>query len=221
MTRPFRRIGAPCMGPVPSKPGAKWRKGTAVDMEPGILPKYKVIIVGGASVGKSSIFARLMRNEFNQVPESSVGVNIGMKSIQLEGHPPVVVELWDVPSIPGQDKSSQRLYFDGCHGVLFIYSSADAASLKHVRSYHAALGEVYPNETAPLPSILVKNKSDGVDQPSTDIDDCMWLEAWPSDQCALSAKLNHGVFPALRLLLAHIVGPSASSPSPLPPLSSS
>ncbi|KAH9113952.1 hypothetical protein LEN26_007670 [Aphanomyces euteiches] len=183
---------------------------SAVDVEPALLHKYKVVLVGGASVGKSSIFQRLMRNEFHEQDDAATGanargaVNIGVKSVELDGLPRIVVELWDVPSTSTKDKTNQQMYLEHADGIVFVQSATDPASLDHCGGYYEAFMQLDGSSgTLAAPSILLRNKCDKSSKHKAS--DVAWLDS--SNQFDVSAKLNVGLLPALRFLVQSMTKP--------------
>ena len=58
----------------------------------------KVAIVGARRSGKSSIFSRFLRNEFSLHTSNDTSSNVGARLVELEGHPPIWFEVWDLPT---------------------------------------------------------------------------------------------------------------------------
>ncbi|ETV81540.1 hypothetical protein H257_06030 [Aphanomyces astaci] len=181
------------------------RQRRVVDTAPNPIPKYKVLLVGGASVGKTSIFRRLLHTggDFGELsPPGTVGVNIGVKCVDVEGLGPMVVELWDVPSIAAPDKSCQNeLYFDNTHGILFVHSAVNRGSFQHLQAYHTAF--TLHSTSMPVAMLVLKNKSDDTIDETASIH-LQWLETQKIDQVNVSAKMNVGLLACLRRLLGEI-----------------
>ncbi len=49
----------------------------------GNLPGYKIVLLGDASVGKSSIVTRFVNNRFSQNAEATVGAAFSTQSVQV------------------------------------------------------------------------------------------------------------------------------------------
>ncbi|OQS07211.1 hypothetical protein THRCLA_00781 [Thraustotheca clavata] len=156
------------------------------------INKYKVVLVGGPCVGKSCIFHRVLKNEYRS--SSGVGVNIGLKSIEIDGGDTVVVELWDVPSIVEMKKDCQSEYLDACDAVIFVYSKTDASSLGHAMAYWNCIGNN-------VPAVVLKSKCDCVVEQLPDAEALTWLGNSRLDSFDVSAKENQGINVALKLLL--------------------
>ncbi|KDO27660.1 hypothetical protein SPRG_07290 [Saprolegnia parasitica CBS 223.65] len=191
------------MGPI-----ASTVRGCKVSEDVVTLKKIKVLLLGGPRVGKTSIFYRLLRNHFE--PSASrvdVGVNIGLKSIALDGGPTIVIEMWDVPSTPHLSKD--RAYLEGADAVIFVASTTDASSCKHVQAYYDVLQTMYPSPDHHfgLPAVVFQSKADCPIKQPLDAGDQMWHEQVRLDCFPVSAKTNEGLGIALKLLLVHVLPP--------------
>ncbi len=64
------------------------------------VTRHKIIFVGDAGVGKTTIISRIMDNPFNEVYEPSIGVDFMSKNIKFRGQS-VKLQMWDTA---GQEK---------------------------------------------------------------------------------------------------------------------
>ena len=53
-------------------------------MESNSVTRHKIIFVGDAGVGKTTIISRIMDNPFNEVYEPSIGVDFMSKNINVK-----------------------------------------------------------------------------------------------------------------------------------------
>ena len=57
-------------------------------------PGLPMVLVGDSGVGKSNLLSRFTRNEFNWMSKSTVGVDFGCRSIQVDGNI-IKAQIWD------------------------------------------------------------------------------------------------------------------------------
>ena len=69
-------------------------------MESNSVTRHKIIFVGDAGVGKTTIIARITESPFNEVYEPSIGVDFMSKSIKYRGQN-IKLQIWDTA---GQEK---------------------------------------------------------------------------------------------------------------------
>ena len=79
----------------------------------------KVLTLGDATVGKSSIVIRYSDNKFSETVLSTIGVDSKRKIVKINGEK-VRVSIWDTA---GQEKFQNivKQYYKGANGVLLIY----------------------------------------------------------------------------------------------------
>jgi len=69
-------------------------------MESNSVTRHKIIFVGDAGVGKTTIISRIMDNPFNEVYEPSIGVDFMSKNIKFRDQN-IKLQIWDTA---GQEK---------------------------------------------------------------------------------------------------------------------
>lgn len=80
--------------------------------------RYKVILIGDASVGKTSILHRFIHNKFKIEYNCTIGVDYWVKSLSLDSEKIVDLQIWDTC---GQErfKTITRQYYRDTHGKIF------------------------------------------------------------------------------------------------------
>uniref|UniRef100_A0A3Q3KBS4 Uncharacterized protein n=1 Tax=Monopterus albus TaxID=43700 RepID=A0A3Q3KBS4_MONAL len=101
---------------------------------------YNVVMVGDASVGKTSFMKRAQSGKFSLDLPSSVGLDSCMWTVVVDGKP-VVLQLWDTA---GQERfrSITRQIFHKAHAFLLMYDIASSQSFSAV-SYWADCIQVW------------------------------------------------------------------------------
>lgn len=94
---------------------------------------YKVIVVGEAGVGKSSVIDRMLGFPFHEGITSTIGVDF--KTVERPiGDMKFKVQIWDTA---GQERfrSLADSYFRGAHLVIFIYDVSQLATFEALSNY--------------------------------------------------------------------------------------
>eukprot|EP00904_Undaria_pinnatifida_P004910 jgi/Undpi1/1549/HiC_scaffold_11.g04939.m1 len=130
------------------------------------LPVIKILVVGDAGVGKTSVIHRFVNDAFFPAQQPTVGVDFFLKDIALEGGhgespaETVRVQLWD---IAGQDRSKKvnRVYFKGALGALVVYDISRPQTFDSAVKWKQELDTslTLPNGES-LPVVLLGNKVD-------------------------------------------------------------
>ena len=80
--------------------------------------RYKIIIIGDASVGKTAILQRFIHNKFKSEYLCTIGVDYWVKSLSINKDFMVDLQIWDTC---GQErfKTITRQYYRDTHGKYF------------------------------------------------------------------------------------------------------
>lgn len=120
------------------------------------LLKVKTIVVGDASVGKTSLVMRALQDVAPGKPEPTIGA--GNCSLTVKsGNRQVIFNIWDTA---GQERyrSLTSMYFTGAGIAILVFDLTSAASLRALKTDFVPLlhGRAPPDVTL----VLVGNKSD-------------------------------------------------------------
>jgi small GTP-binding protein len=116
--------------------------------------RYKVIILGDASVGKTSIVRRQANGVFDFKMMPTVGVDHLVSTIDIDGRP-IKLMLWDTA---GQEQFAALvpMYVRGAHACIIVASVVDPDSCAHMESWLQLLQK--SGETPPV--VVAINKTD-------------------------------------------------------------
>src|SRR6516165_782855 len=114
----------------------------------------KICMIGGFSVGKTSLVKRYVESIFSETYLTTVGVKIDKKSVDLADRI-VNLILWD---IAGEDDTSalRMSYLRGSAGYVLVADGTRPSTLEVALS----LRERVEADCGPLPFVLLLNKSD-------------------------------------------------------------
>lgn len=114
----------------------------------------KVLLVGEACAGKSTIVSRICTGQFNSARSVTVGVDFQVKEVSLG---PAVLKLifWDVA---GQERfvSLRSGFYRGGQAVALVYDLTNRTSFDRLRTWVAEVQYYLPG----VPKVLVGNKLD-------------------------------------------------------------
>jgi small GTP-binding protein len=158
----------------------------------------KICMLGGFSVGKTSLVKRFVESVFSETYLTTVGVKIDKKTVDL-GERAVNLILWDVAG--EDDISTVRMsYLRGCAGYVLVADGTRPSTLEVARS----IRERVEAEIGKLPFVLLLNKNDLQEQwaiDSGDMDD-LRQDGWSVR--ASSARTGEGVEDAFRELAVRV-----------------
>jgi small GTP-binding protein len=114
----------------------------------------KICMLGGFSVGKTSLVRRFVASVFSETYLTTVGVKIDKKTVDM-GDRAVNLILWDVAG--EDDVSTVRMsYLRGCAGYVLVADGTRPSTLQVALS----LRERVEAEFGRLPFVLLLNKND-------------------------------------------------------------
>ena len=125
---------------------------------------FKILLIGDAGVGKSSILLRFTDDSFEEHLASTIGVDFKVKTVSLGGKT-VKLTIWDTA---GQERfrTLTSSYYRGCHGIILVFDVNERSSFDNLKQWLDEL-ELY-STTAHSSKLLVGNKIDLEDRQVTE-----------------------------------------------------
>ena len=125
-----------------------------------IVYKFRVIILGNISVGKTCIWNKYLFNKYSKDYKCSVGVEMKVKNLNISQSSIAELKIWDTC---GDEKyrSITRQYYKDADGIILVYDITKKSSFDSLESW---LEEIRNNGPEHAEVILVGNKSDLNDQ---------------------------------------------------------
>ena len=125
--------------------------------------RYKIIVCGDPSVGKTSTVLRFTDNAFKRSYIPTIGVNISEKVVRYKDAS-IKYVLWD---LAGQSKFQRmRSYFyKGADGQLLVFDLTNPETFDNIAKWHADIKNCLNFD---LPGLILGNKNDLVDQRKVD-----------------------------------------------------
>ena len=117
--------------------------------------KFKVVIVGDSSVGKTNLVKRFMNNTFIKDSKATVGVEFMSKTFIIN-QKIFKVELWDTA---GQEryKAITAAYYKGAKGAIIVYDVTNKISYDNVDKW---CNELRIKGSKNISIIMIGNKTD-------------------------------------------------------------
>ncbi|BFZ10555.1 hypothetical protein BsWGS_13594 [Bradybaena similaris] len=122
----------------------------------------KILVVGDASVGKSSFIQRYVNNCFIEEYKCTIGLDFVTKIVERHGGRQTRhrLQFWD---IAGQERYTMlsRAYYRYARGCIIMFDLSDPASFQNVQKWKKAVDSTtLDDNAAPVPCLLVANKLD-------------------------------------------------------------
>jgi small GTP-binding protein len=117
--------------------------------------KVKIVLLGEAAVGKTSLVYRFVKDTFRESYKSTLGVNLLKKELDIEGYGETSAQIWD---LGGQEsfKNLRQLYLEGANGALLIYDVTNTKSFEKLDEWMESFTSLHSDE----PILLIGNKID-------------------------------------------------------------
>jgi Ras-related protein Rab-18 len=118
----------------------------------------KVLLIGDAGVGKSSILMRFTDDTFDDHLQSTIGVDFKVKTVQLRDKR-VKVTIWDTA---GQERfrTLTSSYYRGAHGIILVYDITRASTFESLDQWLQEVQVYCPQQGKKVVKLLVGNKVD-------------------------------------------------------------
>jgi len=117
--------------------------------------KFKVIVIGDPSVGKTTLLLRFVDKAFRELYIPTVGVQVSLKSVEYDDTL-IKFNLWDIAGQESYRKVRNNFYM-GSNAILIVYDINNPKTFRNVKNWYQdaiiALGEI-------IPGFLVGNKVD-------------------------------------------------------------
>ena len=115
---------------------------------------FKIVVVGDAAVGKTSLMFRFVHGSFKKDYKMTIGVNFATKLVDLDGVK-VKLSIWDTA---GQERFHFLLpsYYDGSSGGLVVFDVTRRDSFLNLPKWL----EQIRSKTGNIPLLILGNKAD-------------------------------------------------------------
>ena len=117
---------------------------------------YKVVLLGDAGVGKTSIICRYVTNSFSSVLMSTTGATYANKKL-IVGNKKIRFEIWDTA---GQERyrSLAKMFYQNANVIILVYDITRKSSLNSINDFW--IKQIRENARKDVILGLAGNKSD-------------------------------------------------------------
>ena len=175
------------------------------DEEEDYIP-CKVVLLGEAGVGKTSLLTRFVSGTFSQLVMSSTGSSFVTKNIELDENNKIKFQIWDTA---GQEKyrSLAKIFYQSAAVALLVYDITTQSSFNGLKEYWAKeIREISPED---IIVAVVANKSDDYMEQQVDMKEGKNLaKELNAIFQTTSAKLGTGVNELFTLIAEKFIDPT-------------
>ena len=164
----------------------------------------KVLLLGDANVGKTSVLTRFSDGLFVSSTRATIGIDLKKSSIDLDGSGRrLPLQIWDTAG-QEQFRSIIASYYRGAHGVLLMFDLTRRTTFDALEGWDKEVKSKAP-EHAPV--VLIGNKCDCGDQRVVSYEEAVaWARQHGMLYVETSAKNNIKINEAFITLVASSVG---------------
>lgn len=151
------------------------------------VPVYKVVLIGDANVGKTSLVRRYCENSFREARVETIGIDFQSQTVQLNEEETVCLVIWDVA---GQErfKGFRDQYYTGALAVALVYDVTHSESFHNLSVWQKEVERAIPG----VPALVIGNKSD-LDLVVPPLEASEWASACGYPLLLVSAKTGENV----------------------------
>lgn len=135
-------------------------------MDDSNCESVKIVLLGESGVGKTSILAQLMDQEYNDEQTSTTGATFSTKTMNFEKYDKALCfEIWDTA---GQEKyrALTKMFYKDAAAAILVYDITRAESFEELKNYWAE--QVKDNAPKKIVLAVAANKSDLIDSEKVD-----------------------------------------------------
>lgn len=165
---------------------------------------FKIVLVGEAGTGKSSIIRRYCNATFESTGTTSIGLDCKVKQIE-EGGSRCVLTIWDTA---GQERFAAlcNSCYRGAHAVIFVYDIGNYESFKKLDQWWTSVDERV--DSREVVRMVVGNKSDfrrvnGMEL--SEEDGRAWATKKGISWAECSASMNEGLDAVFKTLVQELI----------------
>ncbi len=132
----------------------------------------KIIMLGDAAVGKTSLVQRFVHKAFKRSYKATLGLDLSFYDVEVEENNIVRLQIWDVAGQRAFKRMRERFY-EGTAGAVLVYDITRPPTFQNLPLWLNELNNI----TGSIPFAVVGNKLDLVEMISTEeAEEIKWAE---------------------------------------------
>jgi small GTP-binding protein len=151
----------------------------------------KIVLIGEASVGKTSIIFQFIDKIFQEDLQSTIGGTFNSKSIKCNNNKTLNLEIWDTA---GQERYRcvTKMFYKEADVAILVYDITSKSSFEELKNYWVE--QVLEASPKNIMLVIVANKSDLIDNEQVDEEEARnYAKKVKADFFVISAKENNSV----------------------------
>ena len=172
----------------------------------------KVVLLGEAGVGKTSIISRYVSNTFSDVLMSTTGASFATKKYEVDNEHKVKFQIWDTA---GQERfrSLAKIFYQNAAVAVLVYDITRRDSFEKLKDFW--IKELKENAPSDIILAIAANKSDNYEFEVVSLKEGNELaKEINAIFKSTSAMLSHGIEDLFKLIAEKFINPAFNANEP-------
>jgi Ras-related protein Rab-5C len=172
----------------------------------------KVVLLGEAGVGKTSIISRYVNNTFSDVLMSTTGASFAIKKLEIDPEHKIKFQIWDTA---GQERfrSLAKIFYQNAAVAVLVYDITRRESFEKLKEFW--IKELKENAPSDIILAIAANKSDNYENELVSLKEGKDLaQEINAIFKSTSAMLSHGIDDLFKLIGEKFINPSLNTNEP-------
>lgn len=105
------------------------------------IPKFKVVLLGDESSGKTSVIRRAIEDKFSKEYEATLGVDLFTKTISIPEEKDIRLQVWDTSGAE-RFQTSIPSYIRDCHVAIIAFKVSDRKQFESIEKWVQKVSEL-------------------------------------------------------------------------------
>ena len=172
----------------------------------------KVVLLGEAGVGKTSIIARYVSNSFSDVIMSTTGASFANKKVEIDSDHKIKFQIWDTA---GQERfrSLAKIFYQNASVAVLVYDITRRESFERLKEFW--IKEIKENAPSDIILAIAGNKNDKYEFELVSLKEGKELaESINAIFKSTSAMESHGIEDLFKAIAEEFINPGTKKNEP-------